>query len=207
MIQLYLFFVLIIYKIIDIIYDKDNDANANPNANTNANKDSDATNKCINKYQLDFIISWVKYTIDMQDCSKAIIANSNISSTYNNLEKSFNELISLFAKLYDNQYVIRLKDLINEQIFVKINLCIATKNNSQDLIKTYIEYLSDNICQLTNLFNEIRLDKLNTGIKSGLQSHSNLYIKSIHTIKPIVNDEINRKIIIGSMETIKLLFV
>ena len=40
-----------------------------------------------------------------------------------------------------------------------------------------------------------------------MNSHNNTYIKSVHEMKHITNEELTRELVLGSMDTIKLLFV
>jgi len=77
---------------------------------------------CITPMARNFMVCWIKYTIDMIDCSKAIIKNlPNFNNYHTNLENTKDELIKLFAELHKNTVQSdKFKNIINQQITLKL---------------------------------------------------------------------------------------
>ena len=166
------------------------------------------TKVCISSDMKDFIMYWIKYTQNMFSYSQAIIKeNNNIKLYYNDLTNTKNNLIKLFSKLNKN-YSSQFENLLNDQIEIKKDLCYAVLQNNQKEIKEYSEELTNNTKELGNLFSEIKKDKANDlKLKGAMNSHADKYIKSMKLVKKVDNDELGRELVLGSIDTAKLLFV
>lgn len=163
---------------------------------------------CISPAIRDFMMCWIKFTIEMIDYSKAIINKYPDEDVYyNNLEKTKDELISLFYKIHE-ELGDKFKYLINQQIIYKINLCYANVYNDKDNIAKYSTDLKANTLQLGNFFVQIKKNNQDQEkLKSTMNSHTNAYIKSVGVMKKVTDSELTREMIIGSMDTVKMLFV
>jgi len=166
------------------------------------------TKFCITSDMKDFIMYWIKYTQNMFSYSQAIIKeNNNLKIYYNDLINTKNNLIKLFSKLNKN-YSSQFENLLNDQIEIKKDLCYAVLQNNQKEIKEYSEELTNNTKELGDLFSEIKKDKANDlKLKGAMNSHADKYIKSIKLVKKVDNDELGRELVLGSIDTAKLLFV
>ena len=113
----------------------------------------------------------------------------------------------LFNDLYNNSdQTDKFKNIINQQISLKLSLCYAIKNENKEKILSYSELLTTNTHQLGTLLGEIKKNKENElELKKSLTSHTNLYIKSLRVMKNATNIELTRELVLGSIETIKLL--
>jgi hypothetical protein len=86
-------------------------------------------------------------------------------------------------------------------------LCYAIKNNDTQKTKLYSSDLLINTNKLSALFNKIKNNNNNKNeLNNSLTSHTNLYIKSVSTMKKITDAELTRELVIGSFSTLKLLF-
>ena len=163
---------------------------------------------CMSPTARNFMICWIKYTIDTIDCSKAIIKKfPDFNNYHTNLENTKDELFVLFNDLYNNSdQTDKFKNIINQQISLKLSLCYAIKNENKEKILSYSELLTTNTHQLGTLLGEIKKNKENElELKKSLTSHTNLYIKSLRVMKNATNIELTRELVLGSIETIKLL--
>ena len=163
---------------------------------------------CMSPIARNFMICWIKYTIDTIDCSKAIIKNLPDFNIYHtNLENTKEELFTSFASLYKNtNQVNKFKNMINQQISLKLSLCYAIKDEDKQKIKLYSKSLMTNTHNFEILFNDIQKNKKNElELKESLTSHTNVYIKSLGVMKKATNIELTRELILGSIGTIKLL--
>lgn len=163
---------------------------------------------CISPAIRDFMMCWIKFTIEMIDYSKAIVNKYQDEDIYyNNLEKTKNELISLFYKIHESQGD-KFKDLINQQIIYKINLCYANVYGDTDNISKYSTDLKTNTTELADFFVQIKKSNEDQEkLKTTMNSHTNAYIKSVGVMKKVTDSELTREMIIGSMQTVKMLFV
>jgi hypothetical protein len=191
------------------LYIDNENENEHKNEYENKNEYVEMENKkCLSPAIRDFIICWIKFTIEIIDYSKAIIKKEpNEEKYYNSLEKTKNELINLFYKIY-KEFGDKFKYLINKEIIYKIALCKAVVyNNSINIIK-YSQELKTNTMELINLFIEIQKNKQDQEkLKTTMKSHNETYIKSVQRMKHITNEELTRELVLGSMDTIKLLFI
>jgi hypothetical protein len=163
---------------------------------------------CMSRIARNFMICWIKYTIDTIDCSKAIVQKlPNFNNYHTNLENTKDELFVLFTDLYkDTNQVEKFKTIINQQISLKISLCYAIKNEDKAKISSYSSLLITNSHELGILFSEIKKYKKNElELKSSLSTHTNLYIKSLTVMKKATSIELTRELVLGSVTTIKLL--
>ena len=163
---------------------------------------------CMSPTARNFMVCWMKYTIDVIDCSKAIIKNlPNFNNNHTNLENTKEELFMLFASLYKNtNQVDEFKNIINQQISLKLSLCYAIKDEDTQKIKFYSKSLMTNTHNLEILFNDIQKNKKNElELKKALTSHTNIYIKSLGEMKKATNIELTRELVLGSINTVKLL--
>jgi hypothetical protein len=163
---------------------------------------------CISPTIRDFMMCWIKLTIEMIDYSKAIIDKyPDEDIYYNNLEKTKDELITLFYKIHKDQGD-KFKYLINQQIIYKINLCYANVYNDIANVSKYSSDLKTNTEELANFFVQIKKSNQDQEkLKSTMDSHASAYIKSVGVMKKVTDSELTREMIIGSMETVKMLFV
>jgi hypothetical protein len=171
--------------------------------------EAEAENRvCVTPAMRDFMMSCVKYAIDMCNYSESIIKKyPNEQIYYNNLEKTKNNMISLFFEINNEKGDI-FEDLINEQISIKINLCNSVVNNNQNLTTQYSQDLKTNTEKLGNLFIELKKNKQEkSNLKIAMNSHTETYIKSVGLMKKATNTELDRELILGSIESAKLLFV
>ena len=182
------------------------------NSHTNyqyINEQVEIENKiCISPAIHDFMMCWINFTIEISDYSKAIIRKYNDEDVYyNNLKKTKDELISLFYQIYKesgNEF----NELINKEIIYKKDLCKATLYNNLIDISKYSEAVTKNTMDLINLFIKINKNKQNQEkLKLIMKSHTETYIKSVGLIKNITNSELTRELVLGSIHTVKLLFV
>ena len=205
--------ILIFLKILSIIfahdYTKENDKE-NDKINNKIkieNLEYLQNDICMSIKARNFMVCWIKYTIDMMDLSKAIINNlPNLNSYHNRLENTKDELFKLFSDLYQNiNQVDKFKNIINKRIFLKISLCFAIKNEQKENITQYSNLLMANTNDLTTLFNQIKKNKKETELKKSLTTNTNVYIKSLSVIKKATNSELTREFVLGSIDTMKLL--
>ena len=163
---------------------------------------------CITNDMKDFIMHWIKYAQNMFSYSQAIIKqNSDVKKYYNDLINTKDNLIRLFSKL-NKKYSSQFDNLINDQIDIKTDLCNAVLQNNQAEIKVYSDELINNTKELADLFSEIKKDKANElKLKETMNSHTDKYIKSMKLVKKIDNDELGRELVLGSIDTAKLLFI
>ncbi len=206
--------ILIFLKILSIIFAHDYTNKKENNKIKIDNSEEQSQNDiCMSIKARNFMICWIKYTIDTMDLSKAIINNlQNLNSYHNRLENSKEELFKLFYDLYQNiNQVDKFKNIINKQIFLKISLCYAIKNEQKENIALYSNLLMANTSDLTTLFNQIKKNKKNKKnkqeqeLKKSLTTNTNLYIKSLSIIKKTTNSELTREFVLGSIDTMKLL--
>jgi hypothetical protein len=165
---------------------------------------------CITPAITDFMIYWIKFTIEMIDYSKAILSKDTMATKYYiDLEKTRDELVNLFSKVHKD-HVDNFKNLINEQISLKMNLCNAILYNDTTKVNIYSQKLVENTDKLSNFFNQFK-QKVNVESKVKLQdkmsSQTDKYIKSIQFINKTNDNKIKREIVLGSIETVKLLFI
>lgn len=163
---------------------------------------------CITNDMKDFIMQWIKYAQNMFSYSQAIIKqNSDAKKYYNDLINTKDNLIRLFSKL-NKKYSSQFENLINDQIDIKTDLCNAVLQNNQAEIKVYSDELINNTKELADLFSEIKKDKANElKLKEIMNSHTDKYIKSMKLVKKVDNDELGRELVLGSIDTAKLLFI
>ena len=164
---------------------------------------------CMSLPMRNFTLCWIKFTIDIVDYSKAIIKNlPNLNNYYKNLEKTKKELFTLFSTMNkDINLTDKFKDIINQQIFFKLNLCYAIKNEDQMNILLNSSLLMKNSHELGILFSKIKTNKQNElELKESLTAHTNLYVKSVSVMKKTTDTELTRELVLGSIETVKLLF-
>ena len=203
--------IIIIIKILSLVIefytsDKKNTLHID---NENNNEYVEIENKkCLSPDISDFMMCWIKFTIEIIDYSKAIIKKEpEQDKKYNSLETTKNELINLFYKIY-KEFGDKFKYLINQEISYKISLCKAVVYNDSSNILKYSQELRTNNMELINLFIEIQKNKQEQEkLKSTMNSHNNTYIKSVQEMKHITNEELTRELVLGSMDTIKLLFI
>lgn len=171
------------------------------------NESEEESKICITPAINNFMMCWVKFTIEIIDYSRAIIQKyPNENTYYNNLEKTKDELITLFYEI-NQGFGDKFKNLINQQIIYKINLCNAIVNNNTNNFATYSEKLKTNTSEFGNLFVQIKKNKQNTEkLKSTMDAHTNTYIKSAKLMKDVTNSELTRELVTGSIQTVKLLF-
>jgi hypothetical protein len=194
-------FILILLKILSIII-----VYYNSNKNTENKKEKEI---CMTEDARNFMICWVKFILDIINFSKAIIKNlPNFNQYKTNLDKTKSELYILFSKIYKNINDDKeFTKIIEEQIIIKTNLCYAIKNNDTQKTKLYSSDLLINTNKLSALFNKIKNNNNNKNeLNNSLTSHTNLYIKSVSTMKKITDAELTRELVIGSFSTLKLLF-
>lgn len=163
---------------------------------------------CITPTERNFMICWIKYTVDMIDCSKAIIKNlPNFNNYHTNLENTKDELLKSFADLYkDTNQFSKFKNIIDKQTSLKLSLCYAIKDEDRQKISLYSKLLTANTHEFGTLFGEIKKNKENEQeLKSSLTLHTSLYVKSLGAMKKATNDELSRELIFGSITTVKLL--
>jgi hypothetical protein len=168
------------------------------------------TNICITPEIKDFLMCWVKYTVEMVNYSRAILSkNLEHNKYYDDLEKTKDNLVNLFSKIH-NENVEEFKKLINEQISLKIDLCNAILYNDETEINNYSESLVKNTDDLSDFFNQLKHNRdikdNNNKLKNTMNAHTSKYIKSMHFINKAGNDEITRELVLGSLDTAKLLF-
>lgn len=174
---------------------------------TNFNKQTENTKNCISLSIMNFTILWIKFNITLIDYSKSIIKkNTDIVTLHNKTLNLRNELIETFNKIFDNITI--FENLINNQIIIKTNLCICININKQDEVKKYSEKLTENNNKLIKLFLMIKNNKINNEeLVNTMNNHNKLYIKSMTHIKKIDGDELQRELVIGSIDTVKMLFI
>lgn len=163
---------------------------------------------CVSIIARNFMVCWIKYTIDTIDCSKAIIKKlPDFNNYHTNLENTKEELFTLFSSLYKNTYQVnKFKNIINQQISLKLSLSYAIKDENKQKIKLYTELLITNTHNLGILFSDIQKIKKNElELKESLISHTNIYIKSLGEMKKATNIELTRELVLGSISTVKLL--
>lgn len=206
--------ILIVLKVLSIIfvhYYVNNKTDNQQHTNIPGDKINNIESEkeiCMSPIARNFMICWIKYTIDMIDCSKAIIKNLPDFNIYHtNLENTKEELFTSFASLYKNiNQVNKFKNMINQQISLKLSLCYAIKDEDKQKIKLYSKSLMTNTHNLEILFNDIQKNKKNElELKESLTLHTNVYIKSLGVMKKATNIELTRELILGSISTIKLL--
>lgn len=166
------------------------------------------TKFCITSDMKDFIMNWIKYTQNMFSYSQAIIKeNEDVKKYYNDLINTKNNLNELFSK-FNKKYSSQFENLLNDQIDIKTDLCNAVLQNNQTEIKEYSNELINNTKELGDLFSEIKKDKANElKLKGAMISHTDKYIKSMKLVKKVDNDELGRELVLGSIDTAKLLFI
>jgi hypothetical protein len=196
--------ILLIIKILSLIIAH---ANTNTQANTMPYLESEQKT-CITETEKNFMLTWIRYTVYTVELSKAIInKNKNESEYYNNLESTKDLLIKLFYELHKDEGD-QFKDLINKQVFYKINLCKSVVDKNSQATTDYSNKLIVNTHELGKLFSKIKTDKLNAlKLSSSLNSHTDKYIKSFGVINKISSDELGRELVLGSIDTAKMLFI
>lgn len=162
---------------------------------------------CITPVIKDFLLYWIKYAIEMVNYSRTILSKkSQHNEIYYDLEKTKDGLVDLFSKIH-KEYSEEFKKLINEQIFLKINLCNAILYNDTSNVNIYSEELVKNTNNLSDLFNQLKKNKENDNkLKDTMNTQTSKYIESMHLINKAGNDEITRELVLGSLDTAKLLF-
>jgi hypothetical protein len=163
---------------------------------------------CINPITRDFILSWIRFTVNMINYSRSIIKESeDVNNYYSQLQKTKDDLINSFSKIY-SKYADEFKDLINKQISIKTDLCDSIVDKEQDNVKKFSEELSENTNNLTMLFIKIKNNKDDDlKLKQTMTKHTNTYIKSLSFAKKASGDELDRELVLGSLDTAKLLFI
>jgi hypothetical protein len=162
---------------------------------------------CINSFIIDFALLWIEFNITLIDYSKSIIKkNTNIVLLHNKTLEIKNKLLNIFNKMYPN--IDNFENLINNEIIIKTNLCISINIDDQDAIKEYSKQLAENNKKIINIFIKIKNNKTNDKeFKKLMNNHEQLYIKTMSNIKKINNDELQRELVLGSIDTVKLLFI
>jgi hypothetical protein len=217
--------ILVVLKILSIIIahyyysskenNKDNQLNNMvefENEIRNEYKNEIENKMCMTLTQRNFMICWIKYTMDMIDCSKAIIKNlPNLNNYYSNLTNTKEEMFGLFAEIHknDNEHnnlVMTFNKIINQQISIKISLCYAIKNDNKEKISQYSKLLITNTQELGFFFGKIKKNKqTELELTKSLSTHTNLYIKTCGTMKKVADVELTRQLILGSIDIVKLL--
>lgn len=177
--------------------------------NNSVEYETNPTNICISPESQEFMFEWVRFTMVMIDYSKSIIRNENTDPLYLLLEKSKDKLVELFDKIHQNiNEQEKFKQIMNKQIYYKMNLCIGVKINNQNKIKEYYEKLTSSNKQLEELFISIRKDKKNESqLTKSFSTHTNLYVKSLGVMKNVTDSELTRELVLGSIDTVKLLLI
>jgi hypothetical protein len=173
---------------------------------------SEKTKICISPKNQEFMFEWVRYTMVMIDFSRNIIRSKETDQLYLSLENSKDNLIKLFDEIHTNSSEQeKFKQIMNNQIYYKINLCLGVKTNDSIKIKEYSDKLSENNKQLEKLFIVIRKNKqektYESKLKNSIDSHTNLYIKSLGFMKKATDSELTRELVLGSIETVKLMLM
>lgn len=169
--------------------------------------DTPKENNCINSSIINLTLLWIKFSITLIDYSKSIIKNNaNIVLMHNKTIEMRDKLFETFNKIYHNTQ--NFEKIINNQIIIKTNLCISINMDNKDKIKEYTEKLTENNKKLINFFSTIKNNKANNDeLTKTINNHNELYIKSMSNIKKIDNDELQRELVIGSIDTAKILFI
>jgi hypothetical protein len=170
----------------------------------NHNTTNTNNEKCINPKTQDFIFGWIKLTIDVINCSNIIINNNDnvlLLKSLQNVITNKNQLIILFNDIYLEPNIQNIfRQLIDEEIDIKIILCYKIKENNKQQIYYYSQLLLKNSHDLGNFFNDINK---NPKIKLSIDEHTKLYIKSLHFIKKTSNVEITRDLLLSSLTTVR----
>lgn len=199
--------ILLIIKILSLIIVHIHISKISENTTINSEIES-KQNTCITETQKNFMLSWIRYTIYTVELSKAIIEkNPSQSEYYTNLTNTTNQLIDIFTQLHKNEAP-QFKDLINKQVFYKINLCKSVVDKNTKSTSEYSNNLINNTHELGKLFTKIKKDKINAlKLSESLNSHTNKYIKSFGLMKKVSTDELTRELVLGSLETAKMFFI
>ena len=163
---------------------------------------------CMTIEKIDFMICWIKYTIDITNYSKAIIKNlTNFNKFSLNLENTKKELFEKFYNVYkDKQLLLKFISIINLQIDIRLNLSFAIKNEQVDKFNKLTNLLQINTDNLIILFTDIIQNKNNKiELQQSINTHKNLLLKSLNLMKTTTNAELSRELILSSISTMKLL--
>ena len=177
------------------------------NSKNTINVETEEKDICITPVIKDFTICWVKFSVEMINYSRSILSKSPDHNTYYlNLEATKDELTNLFSKIYSKN-TDEFKNLINEQMSLKIELCNAILYKDNENIDQYSKELVKNTQKLSDLFNKLKKNKEDdVKLKDAMDSHTSKYIKSMHFINKAGNDELSRELVLGSIDSAKLLF-
>lgn len=199
-------FYLIILKILSFVFMHYYYTNSYKNNNVDIEQEEQKV--CLTPLVRDFMMCWIKFTMDMINYSRSILKKKpEQSQYYADLENTKNELIDLFEKIH-KQHSNKFANLINNQILIKIDLCNAVLNKNNTEINKYSEELTDNTNKLSSLFSELKKNKEDDlKLKEIMNSHSDKYMKSLHFINKAGGEELSRELVLGSIETVRLLFV
>ena len=161
---------------------------------------------CISPTIKDFIIYWIKFNIEIVTISNSIILKKvDYDNNFYKLENTKNILINLFNKISNNAYGNKFQEIINEQIYLKLNLCKNILDNDELNTNTLSKKIIENSNNLTELF--LEMNKHNTEFKKIMSSHTDKYIKTMKFMNKTGDDEIGRELIYSSIDSAKLLFV
>lgn len=213
MFELKIIILIIIIKILSFIISQYyTDKHVNKILTHSEKKPSQEQEICITPSIKDFMLCWIKFTIEIIDYSKAILSkDTKHTQYYSELETTKDELINIFSKIH-KEYTGKFESLINEQISLKIDLCNAILYNDMTNISLYSQELTNNTNKLSDFFNQLKQnEKVDTEnivrLKDTMSLHTDKYIKSIKFINKAGNEEIGRELIFGAFDSAKLMFV